>query len=127
MRRAAIAGSSAVLPGAAGEAGAADMLPIVPHGWADPPHGWSYAGCMSNYARRERLLLVDLLEAVGPDASTYESFKTADVNERDLMHQHIQAVCQAKMGSREGMGILEMAILGPHDQSGFKEFLDMHS
>ena len=63
---------------------------------------------------------------VGPDASTYESFKIADVNERDLMHQHIQAVCQAKMGSREGMGILEMAILGPHDNSGFKEFLDVH-
>ena len=41
---------------------------------------------------------------VGPDVSTYESFKTADVNERDLMHQHIQAVCQAKMGSREGHG-----------------------
>ena len=53
---------------------------------------------------------------VGPDASTYESFKIADVNERDLMHQHIQAVCQAKMGSREGMGILEMVILGPHDE-----------
>jgi len=63
---------------------------------------------------------------VGPDASTYDSFKTADVDERDLMHQHIQAVCQAKMGSREGLAILEMAILGPHDRSGFKEFLDMH-
>jgi hypothetical protein len=24
------------------------------------------------------------------------------------------------------MGILEMAILGPHDKSGFKEFLDVH-
>jgi hypothetical protein len=24
------------------------------------------------------------------------------------------------------MGILEMVILGPHDRSGFKEFLDMH-
>jgi hypothetical protein len=24
------------------------------------------------------------------------------------------------------MGILEMAILGPHERSGFKEFLDMH-
>ena len=63
---------------------------------------------------------------VGPDVSTYESFKTAEVDERDFFHQHIEAVCQAKMGSREGMGILEMIILGPHDRSGFKEFLDMH-
>src|SRR5215469_1428512 len=63
---------------------------------------------------------------VGPDATTYESFKTAEVNERDLMYQHIQAVCQAQMGSRVGMGILEMAILGPHAPSGFKEFLDVH-
>ena len=63
---------------------------------------------------------------VGPDESTYESFKTADVNERDMIHQHIQAVCKAKLGSREGMGILEMVILGPHDKSGFKDFLDMH-
>jgi hypothetical protein len=63
---------------------------------------------------------------VGPDVSTYESYKTADVNERELTFQHIQAVCQAKLGAREGMGILEMVILGPHDRSGFKDFLDMH-
>jgi hypothetical protein len=63
---------------------------------------------------------------VGPDVATYESFKTADVNEREMINQHIQAVCKAKLGSREGMGILEMAIYGPHHPSGFKEFLDMH-
>ena len=35
---------------------------------------------MSNYARRERLLLVDLLEAVGPDAPTLcEGWKTRDL------------------------------------------------
>ncbi len=63
---------------------------------------------------------------VGAELATYESFKIAEVNERDPMYQHIQAVCRAKMGSREGMGILEMAIFGPHQPSGFKEFLDMH-
>ena len=42
------------------------------------------------------------------------------------MHQHIQAVCRAKFGAREGMGILEMMILGPHQKSGFKDILDMH-
>jgi hypothetical protein len=48
------------------------------------------------------------------------------VNEADPMNQHIQSVCRAKFGSREGMGILEMMILGPHQKSGFKEVLDMH-
>ena len=63
---------------------------------------------------------------VGDDVSAYESFKLSDVNEADPMHQHIQAVCRAKFGSREGMGILEMMILGPHQKSGFKDILDMH-
>ena len=63
---------------------------------------------------------------VGQNVSDYESFKLSDVNEADPMHQHIQAVCRAKSGAREGMGILEMLIIGPHQPSGFKEMLDMH-
>jgi hypothetical protein len=63
---------------------------------------------------------------VGPDVSTYDSLKTADVDQRDFFNQHIEAVCRAKMGSRKGMAILEMLILGPHTPSGFKDLLDMH-
>ena len=63
---------------------------------------------------------------VGPYVDMSEDVKTSDVNEREMINQHIQAVCNAKLGSREGMGILEMAIYGPHHPSGFKEFLDMH-
>jgi hypothetical protein len=63
---------------------------------------------------------------LGADVSTYDSFKTAAADERDPMYQHIQAVCRAKCGGREGMGILEMAIYGPHAPSGLKDFLDMH-
>ncbi|HLX36388.1 MAG TPA: hypothetical protein VKR29_01255 [Candidatus Binataceae bacterium] len=63
---------------------------------------------------------------VGDDVSTYEAFKLSEVNETEPLHQHIQAVCRAKLGAREGMGILEMMILGPHAKSGFKEILDMH-
>jgi hypothetical protein len=63
---------------------------------------------------------------VGENASTYDSFKTAEVNEKDILNQHIQAVCKAKLGAREGVGILEMIVLGPHQKSGFKEFLDLH-
>ncbi len=63
---------------------------------------------------------------VGPEASEYESFRIADVNETDMLHQHIQAVCRAKLGAREGMGILEMFIMGTHQKSGFKDIFDMH-
>src|SRR5205807_595240 len=56
---------------------------------------------------------------VGQDASAYDSFKLSEVNESDPLHQHIQAVCRARLGSREGMGILEMLIIGPHQKSGF--------
>lgn len=63
---------------------------------------------------------------VGPDVSTYESFKVADIDEAQPLNQHIQAVCRAKAGSREGMGILEMLIIGAHQPSGFKDMLDMH-
>lgn len=63
---------------------------------------------------------------LGEDASTYDSFKTAEVNETDILFQHIQAVSRAKLGKQEGMGILEMVILGPHAKSGFNDFLDMH-
>jgi len=63
---------------------------------------------------------------VGPDVSTYDSLKVADVDQSDFFNQHIEAVCEAKMGSRQGMAVLEMLILGPHDRSGFKQILDMH-
>ncbi|HYA34191.1 MAG TPA: hypothetical protein VEF03_01175 [Candidatus Binataceae bacterium] len=64
---------------------------------------------------------------VGHDVSTYESFKLADVSKREPLNQHIQAVCRARLGAREGIGILEMMIIGPHHRSGFKELLDMHA
>ena len=63
---------------------------------------------------------------VGPDVSTYESFKVAEVDEQNPFFQHIEAVVKARMGKREGMGVLEMLILGPHQKSGFKDLLDMH-
>ncbi|HYB90472.1 MAG TPA: hypothetical protein VEC38_05445 [Candidatus Binataceae bacterium] len=63
---------------------------------------------------------------VGPDESTYESFKLADVDESVPLYQHIEAVCRSRIGSREGMGVFEMLILGPHAKSGFKGLLDMH-
>ena len=63
---------------------------------------------------------------VGSDVSTYESFKLSEADERSPLFQHIQAVSRARLGKREGMGILEMLIIGPHERSGFREMLDMH-
>lgn len=63
---------------------------------------------------------------VGSEVSTYESFKVGEVDQSQLLNQHIQAVCRARSGSREGMGILEMLIIGAHEKSGLKTLLDMH-
>ncbi len=41
---------------------------------------WPYADCMSTFAKRERLLLADLLEAEGPDAPTLcEGWRARDL------------------------------------------------
>ena len=57
---------------------------------------------------------------------TYESFKLSEADERSPLFQHIEAVSRARLGKREGMGVLEMLIIGPHAPSGFKELFDMH-
>jgi hypothetical protein len=62
---------------------------------------------------------------VGPDVSTYEAFTVSEVDQAQPLNQHIQAVCKARAGKREGMGILEMLIIGAHEKSGFKTLLDM--
>jgi hypothetical protein len=63
---------------------------------------------------------------VGSEASTYEAFKLAEVDRSSPLFQHIEAVSRARLGKREGMGILEMLILGPHQKSGLREMLDLH-
>lgn len=63
---------------------------------------------------------------VGDDVTTYESFKLSEADETNPLMQHIQAVCQAQLGAYQGIGILEMLIVGPHRPSGFKEMLDLH-
>jgi len=63
---------------------------------------------------------------VGADTSAYESFKLSEADERSPLFQHIQAVTRARLGNREGLGILEMLIIGPHAKSGFKEMFDVH-
>ena len=39
-------------------------------------------------------------------------------------HIHIQHLCRARMGDREGIGILEQLVIGPHAPSGFESLFD---
>jgi hypothetical protein len=63
----------------------------------------------------------------GGPAATYEEHKLSEVDDAHTLH--IQAICDTQMtgslGERQGHGVLEQLIIGPHQPSGFKELLDM--
>ena len=61
---------------------------------------------------------------VGPDAVSGESWNLADVDPAVPLHLHIQAVCEATMGRRRGIGILEQLMLGPHAPTGLSGLFD---
>jgi hypothetical protein len=60
----------------------------------------------------------------GDNAVAGESWTLADLEPLDPRHIHVQQVCRARMGRREGIGILEQLVLGPHAPSGFTSILD---
>lgn len=65
----------------------------------------------------------------GPLVVGGESFKLSDIKSYAPPHLHIQAFVTAKMtlpdgSTRDGCGILEQLIAGPHAPSGFKEAMD---
>jgi hypothetical protein len=60
----------------------------------------------------------------GENAIAGESWTLADLEPLDPRHLHVQQVCHARMGKREGTGILEQLVLGPHAPSGFTSILD---
>jgi len=62
---------------------------------------------------------------VGDDVADGESWALADVDPSVPLHLHVQAVCDARLGERRGIGVLEQLIIGPHAPSGFTELLDM--
>ncbi len=61
----------------------------------------------------------------GELATGYDEYVTAEVAPSNV---HIQAFCQARMispsGTREGRGVLEQLIIGPHRPSGFADLMD---
>lgn len=66
----------------------------------------------------------------GPSAVHYETFDHREVNEAVFDFNHVETCCKARMVDgngkvREGVGIMEQLIVGPHGPSGFKDFMDV--
>ena len=63
----------------------------------------------------------------GENQSTYDSY---DLNEdpHNPPFLHIQAICKFTLNEndkiKEGLGVLEELLIGPHSPSGFEELLD---
>ena len=55
----------------------------------------------------------------------YDSIDLATVDEAAPLYLHVQAISRVRMGGKEGLGVLEQLILGPHEPSGFRELFDM--
>jgi len=53
-----------------------------------------------------------------------ESWALTDLDPMEPRHLHVQQVCRARLGTREGIGVLEQLVLGPHLPSGFTSILD---
>ena len=75
-------------------------------------------------ARRDRRIAVgDVVRgrviAVGGDVWTL-----ADLDPLEPRHLHVQQVCRARMDGREGIGVLEQLVIGPHTPSGFHSLID---
>ncbi len=58
-------------------------------------------------------------EAVGGDVWTL-----ADLHPLEPWHLHVQQLCRARMEGREGIGVLEQLVIGPHAPSGFRSIID---
>ena len=57
--------------------------------------------------------------AVGGDVWTL-----AELDPLEPRHLHVQQVCRARMDGREGIGVLEQLVIGPHAPSGFHSLID---
>ena len=55
----------------------------------------------------------------------YDSIELATVDEAVPLYLHVQAISRVGMNGKEGLGVLEQLILGPHEPSGFTSLFDM--
>ena len=64
----------------------------------------------------------------GHDRTGFDVYDIASIDETAPLHLHVQAFSRARMREagrvREGIGVLEQLVLGPHEPSGLRELLD---
>lgn len=60
----------------------------------------------------------------GKLAVAYDTIDAASADPTNPLYLHIQALCDAQMEGRAGVGVLEQLVIGPHAPSGFKSLLD---
>lgn len=65
----------------------------------------------------------------GELATAYDCFALAEIDETAPIHLHVQAYCDVTLrgpdgARRQGAGVLEQLIIGPHAPSGFKDLFD---
>jgi hypothetical protein len=60
----------------------------------------------------------------GPDSVGSESLVLADVDPTHPSSVHIQELVRARVGDREGVGILEQLVFGDHEPTGLTGFVD---
>ena len=60
----------------------------------------------------------------GDEAVNFETIDLSKVNAIDPAMIHIQAICKATMGDRQGIGVLEQAIIGEHRPYGLTGIFD---
>ena len=60
----------------------------------------------------------------GEEKTGAESWRMDEVDPLELSFIHVHCLVEATMGERRGMGVVETVVLGAHEPSGFREFLD---
>ena len=60
----------------------------------------------------------------GEEALGGEEWKLDALDPLDPRHIHVQQLCRARMGDREGIGLLEQLVIGPHRPAGFRSLFD---
>jgi len=53
-----------------------------------------------------------------------DTWRLADLDPMEPRHLHVQQLCRARLGGREGLGVLEQLVIGAHAPSGFESILD---
>lgn len=61
---------------------------------------------------------------VGSDESTRDQIVLSEVDPADHLMLHVQALSKARWGEREGVGIVEQLIIGPHAPTGLTGIID---